>query len=408
MMTKRLFRMFATTILSLMSLAVATTRAEDPPILEYGGDEVVRPPMVWGNAEYLLWWVKGSPLPPLLTTGPGNVLGPNGLPGTIGQPGTQVLLGGENIEFGPFSGGRFGLGVWFTNCQSIGLEGNFLFLGEYQIDRTYAASGLPGSTPLSIPFQNPVAGAQDSTSVALPQGPNPFSGAAELNLDFRLHSADMNFVFGSWQGEGVRVEALVGARYFGTVERLNFRTSSSFVPPLAPDVFLTFDRFHTTNDFVGGQIGLRGEVRRGNLVVKTGGKLAVGNMHQITTIYGGLATNDFTNLTAIQTFPGGYLALPTNIGKHNRNRISLLPEFNLNLGWQVTHHINVNLGYTFLYVTNVARVGDQIDPVINPSQGTAFIVDPNARLVGPARPQFPGRDSDFFAHGLNIGLELSF
>src|SRR5690349_2321758 len=44
----------------------------------------------WVGAEYLMWWVTDAPLPvPLLTTGPAAGLG------VAGNPGTQLLVGGD-------------------------------------------------------------------------------------------------------------------------------------------------------------------------------------------------------------------------------------------------------------------------------------------------------------------------
>src|SRR5262245_61953321 len=43
-----------------------------------------RPPLLWIDAEYLLWWIKDGPLPvPLVTTGSGN----DPQPGELGQIG---------------------------------------------------------------------------------------------------------------------------------------------------------------------------------------------------------------------------------------------------------------------------------------------------------------------------------
>src|SRR5579871_5926930 len=54
---------------------------------------------VWARPDYLLWWVKNTPLPvPVLTTGDPRVgFDPNAIntvntAGALGQPGTKVLL----------------------------------------------------------------------------------------------------------------------------------------------------------------------------------------------------------------------------------------------------------------------------------------------------------------------------
>ena len=72
--------------------------AEDKP-----HSEVV----IWGGAEYLLWWEKNQPLGiPLVTTGSPGM-------GALGSPDTVVLYGGSDADYHTFSGGRFTLGFGF-------------------------------------------------------------------------------------------------------------------------------------------------------------------------------------------------------------------------------------------------------------------------------------------------------
>jgi hypothetical protein len=55
-----------------------------------------------------------------------------------------------------------------------------------------------------------------------------------------------------------------------------------------------------------------------------------------------------------------------------------------------------------MYWNDVARAGDQIDPVVNTSQL------PPGTLVGAPRPAFNFEDTHFWAHGINAGLEYRF
>jgi hypothetical protein len=59
-------------------------------------------------------------------------------------------------------------------------------------------------------------------------------------------------------------------------------------------------------------------------------------------------------------------------------------------------------------VNKVARPGNQIDRVINPTGRPAITGEPPAPLTGPARPAFKFNNSDFWAQGLNVGLSFSF
>jgi hypothetical protein len=151
---------------------------------------------------------------------------------------------------------------------------------------------------------------------------------------------------------------------------------------------------------------VRGEWRLGRWRLLATQMLALGDMHQRMRINGFLQTNDFNGLGAVQTFPGAYFALPSNIGNYSQDRFAVVPETTLSLGYQVTRRLRVFLGYTFLYMSNVARPGDQMSHTINPSQGPAFTGLPSNTLVGSAAPTFPGSQTDFWIQGLNVGIEF--
>ena len=51
------------------------------------------------------------------------------------------------------------------------------------------------------------------------------------------------------------------------------------------------------------------------------------------------------------------------------------------------------------------RPGTAIDRTINFSQSPVFST---GTLVGPARPAFTFKDSDFWAQGINFGLEFRY
>jgi len=84
-------------------------------------------PQVWGSAEYLLWWLKSSPLTtPLVTvaTNPATVgAGPGGS-GALNDPDTFPLIAGPSYNPGVRSGGRFTLGGWVDDDHRIGVEGS--------------------------------------------------------------------------------------------------------------------------------------------------------------------------------------------------------------------------------------------------------------------------------------------
>jgi hypothetical protein len=169
------------------------------------------------------------------------------------------------------------------------------------------------------------------------------------------------------------------------------------------DQALVFDDFATRNQFYGAQLGLDWEWRHNRWIVDLRGKLGLGVTHQEININGGQVILPAAGGPP-QTFVGGLLALPSNIGRFERDRFSLVPELSVNLGYQFADHWTAYVGYTFLAWTNVVRPGDQIDRVLDINQIPNFrgTNNPPAPQV---RPIVPFKETTFWAQGLNIGLE---
>ena len=133
-------------------------------------------------------------------------------------------------------------------------------------------------------------------------------------------------------------------------------------------------------------------------------KIALGQMHQAADVDG--ATDVLNPDGSMTFFRGGLYALRSNIGRHRRNELAFIPEVGLNVGIQLTRHLKLFVGYSFLWISTVARAGEQIDPVINVSQFP--IRSGDGQLAGRARPAPKFHGTDFWAQGLNFGLELKY
>jgi len=110
----------------------------------------------------------------------------------------------------------------------------------------------------------------------------------------------------------------------------------------------------------------------------------------------------------VQTVTGGVLALSSNIGRQVHDQFSVVPELGVNIGCRVTRNLTAYVGYSVLYWTDVARPGDLINRTVNPSLlptsqafGTAV---PNAA----AQPVSGLQHTDFWAQGVNFGLEFRY
>jgi hypothetical protein len=159
-----------------------------------------------------------------------------------------------------------------------------------------------------------------------------------------------------------------------------------------------------SNNFYGGQFGLRGQLRNGRLFAEVQGKLALGATQDVLDIAG--QTTLIRSGQTVQTLPGNLFALSSNIGSYSRIGFAVLPEVNANIGWQPLDHVRLLVGYSFFYLSQVARAGGQIDRSLDPHLVPSSVTF--GLPGGPARPAGQVNESDFWVQGLNFGLELIF
>jgi hypothetical protein len=172
------------------------------------------------------------------------------------------------------------------------------------------------------------------------------------------------------------------------------------------------DRFDTRDQFYGGQVGLDAELRRGRWSLGLRSKVALGDMHEVVNI-GGNQLLTGPRGAPQQAFQGGLLALSSNSGHHERDRFAAVPEVGLAVAYRLTDHVRVSAGYSFLYLSNVARPEDQVDGVLDPRRIPNFAhlnpaEAPHPGFVSPARPLFEFHETDFWAQGVNFSLEFRF
>jgi hypothetical protein len=375
----------------------------------------------WGNccppgnrfylsAEYLLWWMRGVSLPPLVTAAnvPANP-DPTVIYGALGQPGTTLLYGNNTVNNGPASGLRVMGGWWFGEDHCFGLELGGFFLGPQYSGFTASSNGGPGNLLLGRPFFNTATGAPDREIVAGYQISNPANVAAGMVSVFThsfLWGAQANARTNLCCGCNYYVDLLAGFLAVGLDESLTIN-ENILLPnggtfrgtPVVPGTSIAVsDHVATRNTFYGGQIGGDGEYRFGRWNLGLRSTIAFGTVHQVADIQG------FTTITAPgsppQTLSGGLLALPSNIGHHSQNRFAVIPQVTATVGYQFTDHLRGFVGYNFLYWSTVLRPGNQLDTTVNPN-----LIPPPTGVTSPARPAFHFNGSDFWAQGIIFGLE---
>jgi hypothetical protein len=345
----------------------------------------------WGRVEYLEWFVRGSSVPPLLVSSPSTAL-----------PSLTTLIGNERFDTGGRSGQRATIGYWIDDCETVGFQGNFFALQNGESNFSAASDG---TTTLARPFINVSDPANPVPSAVVVAGPGVATGTFNVRSNSQVLGAEINAVRALVNTRRVRFDVLGGFRYFRLGEGLdiNQSTTSTAAGGVIPvgTVFDVADKFATKNQFYGGQIGGLWEYKRNRLSFDTALKLAIGAMNQEVKINGN------TNVT-IPGLPttalpgGGFLALNTNSGTFHRDKVSLIPELAANIRYQVTPLWRANVGYTLLYVTNVARPGDQIDLRIDPNNL------PPPTGTGNALPMFSSQQRDLWIQGVNVGLEARF
>jgi hypothetical protein len=393
--------------------ATAPSAVAEPAVtatsLEYVPCTTLRGPggAWYGSAEFLFWRLRDSQTPPLVTTSSVGTRNVPFIPGALGSPGTVILFGGE-IDHGWRPGLRGTVGYWFDPCQTLGVEGSVFGLEHRAVTFIAGSQGVP---PFFRPFFNlsPIFVGEDVQDVAFP---NELAGVVAVSLDTRLWGAEANLrknlCYGNtkWCSD-FHVDLLGGFRFLSLDESLQIDewltvlTQLDGGPPPGT-TFILHDEFRTDNRFYGGQVGAQAELRRGRWFFDLKAKLALGMTHQQVSIDG------FTVILPPASAPlisrGGLLALPTNIGERDRNVFSIVPEVGLNVGYQVTNNVRVFAGWSFLYWTNVVRPGEQVDRVVNVTQLPGSPVP----FSGPARPRFEWNETDFWAHGFNLGLEVRY
>jgi hypothetical protein len=358
----------------------------------------------YAGAEYLMWWTRSQAAPPLLTTSP------PGSFGILGAPGTRVVYGGGDIGDTLHGGGRFTVGDWFGGCDpKWGIEGRIFFLGDDPSTFTATSGQYP---VLARPYYN--ANTPHGPFSELVTYPGLATGYATVKTQTELWGAEANLrrvLFGSVNNGGFELDALVGYRFMDLDQRLTiqenfFRTPGSPLvgtPAVGGNVT---DIFHTRDLFNGGQIGLNASYQRGPWFVESRATVAFGDVEQTAFINGG-QTLYFPN-GAVGKYQGGLLALPgANIGTWRHSQFGVLPEVGINLGYQITSHVRVFVGYDFLYLGNILQPGDTVPTTIDASRIPNFpLAGTPAPLAGNPRPAPIFHTSDFFAQGINFGVQV--
>jgi hypothetical protein len=307
-------------------------------------------------------------------------------------PDATVLFGNQTLNTGLHAGSRMAFGLWLDNCEESGLEFSYLLLGENTQTYTNSSVGVP---ILARPFFDVSTGAESSHVIAYPNAPNATSGTFNASSTENFQGAEALWRRAIVRGNDGRIDFLAGYRYQSLTDGLEIADVANTGGTTAS--ISVADSFHTRNDFNGADLGFSTQWHRNRWTLDTLLKMGIGQTHSEVLINGGTVVNSTV------VYQGGLLAQQSNIGLHDSQQFSVMPEIGFTLGYDLSPRLKATLGYSLLYWSNVARPGDQIDLNIDSRQF------PPAQAGGPfEKPAFVLHTSDFWAQGVNLGLDYRF
>ena len=159
--------------------------------------------------------------------------------------------------------------------------------------------------------------------------------------------------------------------------------------------------FQTHNTFLAPQVGGRFDTQFGKLFLSATGKFAPGETHLVSDVAG----NPFISGTQVLagSVPGPLIAFPSNVGQASAWKLGLLTEITLRMRYALSQHVQLTLGYNLIYLNRISCPGDNMPQIVNVTQVPAL-----GPQTGKTLPTPNLVFTDYFAHGLISGLEVTF
>jgi hypothetical protein len=402
----------------------------------------INPARFWVSGDYLLWKFSSTHLPSLASTAPVGLLAVNTtalqttdvtLP-AIPSPNTTVGFapvmiqsnpdGVGSLDLGEHSGGRVTAGFYLSEEGDFGLDTSFFFLDRRSTTFTSTTGNSVNQFLIQSGFtQNtflitPAMGSVPQTQTLINSLPLFFVRQATATLvgttSNALWGAEINTSCGRCYFGGLALSGLIGFRYVDFHEDMDLSNSVRLFRPaglpatmgdlegsLPADLsFNTRDLMNTHNHFYVAQVGTTLDLMLGNFFLNARGKFGFGVVHESVDI-------DSRTTSTLQptSVPGGLLAGPLDLGKHARDHVAFIPELNVRLGYELTRWLRAYVGYDGLFLSNVARPGEQTG--VN-QVNTQITVAGSTTQVNVMQPAFRFSDSHLYAQGIDFGLEFRY
>jgi hypothetical protein len=392
------------------------------------------PGRFWLRTDAMLWWTNGIHLPPLVTSNSA------GNAPIIGQTGTEIVFGSDNFLneeqnaylLGGRGGARITLGGWLDRCHRWGVEADWFTLGGASVNYSNFSNGNPATGRPFFNLEPSPAGPPVGESAEI-VAMGDISGTVTVHAGDSFDAAGFMVRYnlcccggcdpcGDCGSGGCgtggcdvadacnmcmnycRTDFLFGYRHYALRDGVTITESLDDRTPGVNRHTDIADNFSCRNDFNGVDLGLNSELRRGRWSLNILTKMAFGTNQQTTVINGTTATQSLVGPLDPHFFPVGIYAVAPNSGTFTQSDFTVIPQFGLEIGYQLTCHVRTYIGYNILYWANVMRAGEQIDRNIDPRNWAAA---PDAENALPF-PQFLDRGANFWAQGINLGAEIRF
>jgi hypothetical protein len=423
----------------------------------------VRVPNVWFGVDYLAWYAKRARfIHPLVTTS----IDAQG--GVLGESTTSILFQGKSgNEF--FSGGRVFGGMFFAGDNRFGAQFSAFVLGD-GTDSFTAESQGSGVPLLARPYVD-----QNTEANATAVIGSPIIGPGKISVDSETQTwgASTDWVLNVYRGSpqapwAYNLNLFAGFGVVSVRDSISIANSTDYYDNIAvPFLGRTFsagqsvsftsrqifgsgtnaiflntttdsdsllrtgivDRYRTSNQFYGGEMGFASHLRVGKWSLGLNAKLGLGVVHSSVEVQGYSTLFQLANQTIIaqrveqtgialqtvvtqtqqvsqQTSVGGLYATRDRIGRQSHTTFAYAPEGLLNLSYQLSPTVTASLGYSFLYVSKVVRANNVMNQVVDPA-----LVPTNAAYGSPLQstppaPLFPY--SSYWVQGFNAGLSIQY
>lgn len=344
---------------------------------------------VWVNAEYVLWQLHGQ-VPPDIS---------GALQGAKFDPGDLT----NDLALRDFrSGVRVTAGFWLESSHCLGFEVGGLALevprGHFNASMTQDPSVNIANIPPRVVARLPIDPPGDLDAGDM------LTSSLFGDSRSRFWMAEANVRSTRWYFGNIAFDFLAGAKYLHLDESLTFHGDFVFTEPNPDEAapgpedgrtvsMHTNDFVSTHNNFYGGQVGASFEWQECRWVLGGSAKFALGDTHEVVTLGGSTVLDPaLIEPSAGAAFvprpltflPGGLITPATLPVSTHRDHLTFIPDLNINLGYQLTENLRVYVGYNYLLVTSIARLGDQ--SILNPTS----------------------RTSDLSIHGANFGVQVRY